>query len=238
MKEASIKCIGIKKSYGSQENRVDALKTINLEIFPGELTLLLGPSGSGKTTLISIIATILSPDEGTLILLDHEINSMNEYEKAQFRCQHLGIVFQSLFLIPELTVLENVALPLIIAGKTEMEAKDRAMALLKYVHLDHRADYSTATLSKGQQQRVAIARAMINESAIIICDEPTSSLDHVTGFEIMEFLHQIALNSEKVVLVVTHDPRIIPYGDRIISMSDGQITKIETIDKVNKVTHA
>lgn len=224
-KKVAITCEGISKTYGVGENRVEALKNTNLTVFDGELTLLVGPSGSGKTTLISIIATILSPDIGNITLLDQKIDGMTEDEKASFRCQNMGLVFQSLFLMPTLSVIENVTLPLIVSGNTHEEAFDKGMKLLKRVHLDHRAHVSPETLSKGQQQRVAIARAMINESSIIICDEPTSALDHTVGFEIMEFLHELALNYKKTVLVVTHDPRIFTYGDRIISMSDGQIVE-------------
>lgn len=221
--KAAVRCKGITKTYGSNENLVRAVQDINLDIHQGQLTLLAGPSGSGKTTLISIIATILRQDEGKLLLLDQDIGAMTEDEKSHFRRKHIGIVFQSLFLIPTLTVLENVCLPLVIAGVHEHESKERAMKLLKMVHLDHRAYVSPASLSKGQQQRVGIARAMINDSQIIICDEPTSALDHVTGFEIMEFLHELA-SSSRVVLVVTHDPRIFSYADRVITINDGQIS--------------
>lgn len=224
MNPIAIKCKGIRKSYGSGESEVIALKSTDLEIESGKLTLLVGPSGSGKSTLISIIATILTPDAGELILLDQEMNGMTEFEKAHFRCEHIGIVFQSLFLIPALTVAENVALPLVVKGMHEREAEKKAIELLEKIHLGHKAHFSPAKLSKGQQQRVAIARAMINDASIIICDEPTSSLDHVSGFQIMEFLQDIAKNSTKAVLVVTHDPRIFSYADRIIPMSDGQIT--------------
>lgn len=221
--DTAIRCQGIKKTYGSGENLVKALQEINLDIHNGQLTLLAGPSGSGKTTLISIIATILKQDEGKLFLLDQDMGLMTDDAKAQFRRQHIGIVFQSLFLIPTLTVVENVSLPLVIAGDAEEVAEEKAMKLLKRVHLDHRASVSPASLSKGQQQRVAIARAMINESQIIICDEPTSALDHVTGFEIMEFLHE--LSQSRTVVVVTHDPRIFSYADRVITMNDGQISQ-------------
>lgn len=223
MKSVAIKCEGIRKSYGEGENRVDALKATDLEINKGELTLLVGPSGSGKTTLVSIIATILSPDEGRLTLLDTLMTGLSEVNKADFRCSNIGFVFQSLFLIPTLTVAENVSLPLIVGGMEEKAAEEKAVELLKKVHLDHRANVSPRQLSKGQQQRVAIVRAMINDAAIIICDEPTSSLDHVSGGEIMEFLHALARTSTKAVLVVTHDPRIFSFADRIISMCDGEI---------------
>lgn len=223
-KSIAVECKSIRKSYGSDENRVDALKPTDLKINTGELTLLVGPSGSGKTTLISIIATILTPDEGELALLGYNMNNLTEIEKAKFRSQNIGIVFQSLFLIPTLTVAENVALPLIIEGLEEHKALEKAHDLLDKIHLLSKAKFSPANLSKGQQQRVAIARAMINESSIMICDEPTSSLDHVSGFEIMKFLQELAKNTTKAVLVVTHDPRIFSYADRIIAMSDGEIT--------------
>lgn len=223
-KSIAVECKGIRKSYGSDENKVDALKPTNLEINTGELTLLVGPSGSGKTTLVSIIATILTPDEGDLIILNQNMNALTEIEKAKFRSQNIGIVFQSLFLIPTLTVAENVALPLIIEGIEENKAIEKAHQLLDKIHLLHKAKFSPTKLSKGQQQRIAIARAMINESSLMICDEPTSSLDHVSGFEIMKFLQELAKNTTKAVLVVTHDPRIFSYADRIISMSDGEIT--------------
>ncbi len=224
MSSVVIKCKNIKKTYGFGENKVEALKNTNLDIDSEKLTLLVGPSGSGKTTLVSIIATILTPDEGELILLGQKIDGMGEIEKANFRCNNIGIVFQSLFLIPTLTIAENVALPLIVGGMKEKPALEKAMHFLEQVHLAHRSHVSPTLLSKGQQQRVAIARAMINEASIIICDEPTSALDHVSGFEIMEFLHSIAQNSSKAVLVVTHDPRIFSYADRIIPMCDGEIT--------------
>lgn len=223
-KEIAIQCRGIMKSYGTGENEVKALKSTDLEIYKGELTLLVGPSGSGKTTLISIIATILTPDAGELILLNQKMEGMTEIEKARFRCDNIGIVFQSLFLIPTLTIAENVALPLIVGGMDEQSAIKKALELLERVHLAHRANVSPRLLSKGQQQRVAIARAMITEAPIMICDEPTSSLDHISGFEIMKFLKELSKSSEKAIVVVTHDPRIFSYAGRIVAMSDGEIT--------------
>ncbi len=223
MKAIAIECKGISKSYWTDDNKVDALKKTDLEIYKNELTLLVGPSGSGKTTLISIMATILTPDEGELTILDQKMGGMSEIEKAAFRCRNIGIVFQSFFLIPTLTIAENVALPLMVGGMEEKKALEKAVELLDKVHLAHRSHMSPRHFSKGQQQRVAIARAMINEASIMICDEPTSSLDHVAGFEIMQFLHELAKHTTKAVIVVTHDPRIMPYADRVITMSDGEI---------------
>lgn len=223
MGKTAVYCRGIKKCYGEGENRVEALKGIDLDIPPGELTLLIGPSGSGKTTLLSIITTILTPDEGELFLLEQDVRNMADDKRAKFCRENLGIVFQSLFLIPTLTVAENVTLPLIVSGQTEENATPKAMDLLEKMHLAHRSNASPTLLSKGQQQRVAIARAMINESKILICDEPTSALDQATGMEVMSLLREKVLESSRAVLVVTHDHRIFEFADRIIHINDGQI---------------
>jgi putative ABC transport system ATP-binding protein len=223
MQTAAIRCRGISKVYGNGDEQVVALKPCDLEIDNSMLTLLVGPSGSGKSTLVSILATILTPDAGELYLLDQPVAGMSEDQKASFRCHNIGIVFQSFFLIPTLTNAENITLPLIVRGEQESAALAKAQTLLEKVHLTGRAQMSPLALSKGQQQRIAIARAMVNDAQILICDEPTSSLDHVSGFEIMELLHAIAHEAHKAVVVVTHDPRIFSYADRIIEMSDGEI---------------
>jgi putative ABC transport system ATP-binding protein len=221
MQSAVIECQGLKKHYGDGENRVDALRGVDLSIHDNQLTLLVGPSGSGKTTLMSIIAMILKADEGKLILLGNDTQTMSLEQKDTFRRDNIGIVFQSLFLIPTLTVLENVTLPLIIAGHCEKESNEKALTLLKFMEISHRANDSPYNMSKGQQQRVAIARAIINESKIIVCDEPTSALDHVHGMEGMGMLQELA--KSRAVIVITHDHRIFSYADRIVSMDDGLI---------------
>lgn len=223
MSKIAIRCKGIKKHYGENESRVEALKGITLDIDQGKLTLLVGPSGSGKTTLLSIIATILTPDEGELFLLDQDMRKMSDSERANFCLENLGMVFQSLFLIPTLSILENVTLPLIIGGFSQQQARKKGIELLELMHLAHRKNGSPSTISKGQQQRVAIARAMVNESKILVCDEPTSALDQTSGLEIMKILREKVLHSSRAVLVVTHDQRIFPFADRIINMNDGQI---------------
>lgn len=227
MTELAIRCKKIKKHYGNGENRVEALKGIDLDIFKGQLTLLVGPSGSGKTTLLSIITAILTPDQGEVFLLNQNIWELSSIERAKFCRENLGIVFQSLYLIPTLSVLENITLPLVIGGLNGKGAVDKAMDLLDRMHLAHRAHASPADLSKGQQQRVAIARAMINDSQIIVCDEPTSALDQTSGLEIMTLLKEKVLHSSRAVLVVTHDQRTFPFADRIIQMNDGSIIPTE-----------
>lgn len=228
MNEVAIKCRGIKKHYGNDETRIDALKGIDLDIHLGELTILEGPSGSGKSTLLSIITTILTPDSGELYLLGHEMLNISQNERASFCLKYLGIVFQSLFLIPTLSVAENVSLPLLVAGVPQKDASDKAMKILKKMKIEHKADTSPSELSKGQQQKVAISRAIINKSKILVCDEPTSSLDQHAGHDTMEILKELSRNST-AVLVVTHDHRIFSFADRVISMNDGLITSGNTI---------
>jgi putative ABC transport system ATP-binding protein len=225
MNNIAIRCRSISKSYGEGENRIHVLQDINLEIYAGKLTLLVGPSGSGKTTLLSIIATILTPDTGQLWLLEQEIATLSNDQKALLRRNKLGIVFQSFFLIPTLTVLENVTLPLLVAGQRQTLAEAKAREILSWLKLDSRANSSPYLLSKGQQQRIAIARAMVNDSQIFICDEPTSALDHESGHQIMTLLHQLAEQWGKAVVVVTHDPRLFPFADRIVGITDGQLTE-------------
>jgi putative ABC transport system ATP-binding protein len=221
----AIQCKEIKKSFCAGESKVEALKGIDLQIFEKKLTLLVGPSGSGKTTLLSIIETILTPDEGDLFILGHHVNKMNELEKARFRNQNLGIVFQTLHLIPTLTVLENVTLPLIIKGEEKSSAEKKGISLLKQLHISKKMNFPHTELSRGEQQRAAIARALINDPPIILCDEPTSALDQENGITFMTLLHELALSKGRTVFVITHDHRIFSFADHIIHINDGLIEK-------------
>lgn len=219
----AVQCKDITKYYGEGENRFKALKDVNLELTAGEITILAGPSGSGKTTLLSVMHTILTPDEGDLFILGHHINNMNEEEKAHFRSQNIGAIFQALYLIPTLTVLENVSLPLVIQGVHDGKAKAQGKDILKQVALSEKMNSSPTELSRGQQQRVAIARALITKPKIIMCDEPTSALDEKAGLEFMSILRDYALHHSQTVFVVTHDSRIFPFANRIININDGII---------------
>lgn len=223
MSPIAIECRKISKRYGQGENLVEALKKIDLTIPKGELTLLVGPSGSGKTTLVSIITTILTPDEGEIFLLGENIRALEQADRAKFCRENIGMVFQSLYLIPTLTVLENITLPLAISGLSTKAYEEKALDLLDRFHLKNRAHFSPTSLSKGQQQRVAIARAMINDAPILVLDEPTSALDQTSGLEVMTLLREKVLHASRAVLVVTHDNRTFPFADRIIEMNDGQI---------------
>ena len=222
----AVTCKGVTKTYGIGPDRVPALRGIDLEVAPGELLMLVGPSGCGKTTLISVIAGILDHDEGEVRVFGADLRHAKQSERTRFRGRHVGFVFQAFNLLPALTALENVAVPLLILGLSRREALARARATLERVGLGERTRSLPAQLSGGQQQRVAIARALVHEPRLIVCDEPTSSLDHETGHKVMQILREVALSHERALVVVTHDARIFEFADRIARMDDGRIQKV------------
>lgn len=218
-----IKCKDLNKSFRSANLDLDVLKSINLQISYGEFVMLVGPSGCGKTTLISIIAGILSYDNGDCIVDNNNYKQMTEKEKIKFRGKNIGFVFQSYNLIPTITVAENIAIPLIISGMSISEAVKEAKNILEIVGLDDKDQLKPSMLSGGQQQRVAIARALIHKPKILICDEPTSALDFNTGNKIVELMYDINKKSSTTFIIVTHDNRILEYADRIIKLNDGEV---------------
>jgi putative ABC transport system ATP-binding protein len=222
----AVHCGELTKSYGSGDAQVHALRGVNLDIRYGELLMLVGPSGCGKTTLLSIIGGILDPDGGQCSVLDHDFQHMGTGDRARFRGGSIGFVFQSFNLLPSLTAVENVAVPLLINGMPRRDAAARARAVLDTVELGGRADASPAQLSGGQQQRVAIARALVHEPKLIVCDEPTSNLDHAAGHQVMAILRRVAQSPDRALVVVTHDARIFEFADRIAHMDDGRIVEV------------
>ncbi len=189
--------------------------------------MLVGPSGCGKTTLISVLAGVLRRDGGECVVLEHDYNEMRPNETTRFRGRNVGFVFQALNLIPSLSAAENVATPLMINGARRRPAVIAADEILRRVGLDRRMAQSLPTdLSGGQQQRVAIARALIHQPRLIVCDEPTSALDSETGRRVMELMRELALQTDRAVIVVTHDARIFDFADRIAYMNDGRITSV------------
>ncbi|MFN7662377.1 MAG: ABC transporter ATP-binding protein [Alphaproteobacteria bacterium] len=223
-----VTCSKIKKTYGAGPNAVLALRGVDLDIKKGELLMLVGPSGCGKTTLISIIAAILDYDEGGCTVLDKNFKTLTDLEKSDFRSSNIGFVFQAFNLIPTLSSAENVAIPLIINNVPRLEAVDRAKNLMAEMGLSDKVDSFPQDLSGGQQQRVAIARALIHGPQLVVCDEPTSSLDGETGKKILELMKKTILQKDRALIVVTHDIRIFPFADRIALMEDGIIKKIVT----------
>jgi putative ABC transport system ATP-binding protein len=216
-------CKNIKKVFGAGPTRVDALRGIDLEVNDGELLMIMGPSGSGKTTLISIIAGILTQTEGQCLIGDQDLNHLSDLQKTRYRSQHIGFVFQAFNLVPMLSCRENVAIPLVLNHIDRQTAELKAGELLKDLGIGEKSDTTPDLLSGGQQQRVAIARALIQDPDLIVCDEPTSFLDHDTGIKIMQLLRNIVKERKKTLIIVSHDPRITQYADRIVRLEDGRI---------------
>jgi putative ABC transport system ATP-binding protein len=223
----AVSCRQITRDFGDGDTKTRVLHGIDLDIRLGEITLLVGPSGCGKTTLISIICGLLEPTSGDITLLGQSRQDLQGTRLVQFRGKNVGFVFQQYNLLPALTAAENAALPLIIAGMPRLQAVAKAREMLNTVGLGNRADARPSQLSGGQQQRVAIARALVHEPKLLVCDEPTAALDAHSGQTVMELLRRVALQPDRAVLVVTHDNRVFEYGDRIITMADGRIEKID-----------
>ncbi|MEO6547349.1 MAG: ABC transporter ATP-binding protein [Ferruginibacter sp.] len=218
----------ISKSYYLGKQELPVLKGINLNIFRNEYVALMGPSGSGKSTLMNILGCLDTPTGGRYILNGKDVSSMPDNDLAEVRNKEIGFVFQQFNLLPRLTAIENVALPLIYSGISRVERIERAMAVLSKVKLEDRSSHKPNELSGGQCQRVAIARALINNPSIILADEPTGNLDSKTSHEIMDILGKIH-NDGNTVILVTHEEDISAFAHRVVRLRDGII---ET-DKLN-----
>jgi putative ABC transport system ATP-binding protein len=226
----AIRCRGLAKSFGSGETRVHALRGVDLEVMQGSITLLVGPSGCGKTTLISIIAGLLDPTEGSLEVLGHNLPALAPSELVDFRARNLGFVFQQYNLLPALSAVENACLPLLVAGEPRRKALAAAHSALERVGLAEKANAFPSELSGGQQQRVAIARALVHKPRLLVCDEPTAALDAQAGQTVMELFREVAVEPDRAVVIVTHDNRVLHYGERIVYMTDGRIERVESND--------
>ena len=224
--ELVVSCKGVKKTYGSGNSAVRALRGVDVDVHRGEMLMLVGPSGCGKTTLISVVAGVLDRDEGECTVLGADYARMSQAQKAAFRAVNIGFVFQAFNLIPTLTIAENVAVPLLINGVPRKQAVDRAREVLAKVGLGDRTNDEPRRLSGGQQQRVAISRALVHNPKLIVCDEPTSALDHATGQKVMELLRSVASAGGLSLVVVTHDQRIFEFADRIAEMDDGHVVRV------------
>jgi putative ABC transport system ATP-binding protein len=217
---------GVVKHFGSGEGRVTALRGVDWDVMPGQMSLLVGPSGCGKTTLLSVIAGILDCDEGSVEIFGDDVTSMRDARKTRFRAQKIGFVFQQYNLLPALTAAENAAIPLVIAGWPRAKAVARAAQVLGTLGMGKKVNSLPSQLSGGQQQRVAIARSLVHEPKLLVCDEPTAALDHETGEQVMELMREAAVRPDRAVIVVTHDNRVFHFGDVIARMDDGRITEI------------
>lgn len=214
---------GITKVFGSGAGEVKPLKGIDLELYAGELTLLMGPSGSGKTTLLSILGCILSPTDGRLVVAGNNTHGQDAEGLANIRRRHVGFVFQGYNLFPTMTARENVMLALDVRSRPVVDPPGHALNALKAVGLGHRANAYPAKLSGGEKQRVALARALAGAPSVILADEPTAALDAENGRAVMQLLSEVAKDPTRAVLAVTHDHRTLPYADRIVRIEDGRI---------------
>jgi len=226
--QLAVFCKSVTKSYVTGPTKVMALRGVDLEVRTGQLLMLVGPSGCGKTTLISVVAGILDHDEGECLVFRQDLRGMGQTKKTRYRGQNVGFVFQAYNLLPTLTALENVSVPLLILGVPRSAAQSRARAILVQVGLEDRLYALPAQLSGGQQQRVAIARALVHKPKLVVCDEPTSALDAETGQRVIEVLRNTALSEERALIIVTHDNRIFNFADRIARMEDGRIVSVES----------
>jgi putative ABC transport system ATP-binding protein len=215
----------IVKWFGTENNKTYALQDINFQVEYGEMLYLIGPSGSGKTTFLSIISGILRPNSGTVLFKDKNLWKMDEVEMANFRLYSVGFVFQDFHLFPHLTTQENVAIPLILQGKTWGECMAKALTNLSIVGLNGKEKLTPPHLSIGEQQRVAIARAIITNPELLIFDEPTASLDGETGKKVISFIKEHILSNKHAIVIVSHDNRIYKYATRIIQLEDGKIVE-------------
>ncbi len=230
MKNPTIQCKNVTKYFGQGRTRFDVLKKVSFSVYERELVLLMGPSGSGKSTLLSIIGGILHQDSGECLVLDTSINDLPHEQKTSFRGEHVGFLFQSFNLIPTISNIENASLPLLLNGLAQENAFKKAEHELEQMGLKEQMFRKPTVLSGGEQQRVAIVRSYIHRPKIILCDEPTSYLDLERGTKVMKLLQDIKNSNNCTVIVVTHDPRILHFADRILNIEDGVLKEKESFD--------
>jgi putative ABC transport system ATP-binding protein len=223
MTDVAIRAEGLTKWFGQGEAKMCAVRDVSFEAHFREMLYIVGPSGSGKTTLLSIISGILRPDAGKVAVEETDVWALKENALADFRLNRIGFVFQDFHLFPNLTTVENVAIPLVLKRRDWNESIKEAEMYLDVVGLSARAHLSPTRLSGGEQQRVAIARALASGPDLMIFDEPTASLDGDTGKKIVEFVKRDILTDHRCIVVVTHDDRIYDYADRILHMEDGRL---------------
>ncbi|MBM3279248.1 MAG: ABC transporter ATP-binding protein [Candidatus Handelsmanbacteria bacterium] len=216
----------VKKIYKMGNTEVQALRGVDLEIYTGEYLSLMGPSGSGKSTLFNMVGGLDKPSEGKVYIDEVDVAQLDAYELAWLRCRKIGYIFQSFNLIPVMTALENVTLPMVFAGLTSDESRDKGMVLLEKVGLGERHSHKPYELSGGQQQRVAVARALANDPAVVLADEPTANLDLRTGTEIIELLKEMNASSGVTIISATHDHKMLSVSDRVVWIKDGQVERI------------
>ncbi len=228
-----VQTIGVTRIYQLGGETVEALKGVDLEIAAGEYLSIMGPSGSGKSTLFNMIGGLDKPSGGQVLIENVDVAQLDAYELAWLRCRKIGYIFQTFNLIPVMSALENVKLPMVFAGLNSDEAHDKSAGLLKRVGLGERLFHKPNELSGGQQQRVAIARAMANDPTIILADEPTGNLDLSTGKDIINLLKALQKERGVTIISATHDMKMLDASDRIVWIRDGKTERIEERSKIN-----
>ena len=223
MSEPVLVVRGLRRSYKTGEKTLEVLKGVDLEVRPGELVGLIGPSGSGKSSLLHAAGLLEHPDGGTIIIDGENCSDMGDGARTRIRLREIGFVYQFHHLLPELSALDNVALPLMIAGKPRREAEARARTLLTDLGLAERLSHQPARLSGGEQQRVAVARALANSPRLLLCDEPTGNLDPVTSKAVFQALHDQARQRGVAALVATHNLELTTFMDRVLALKDGRL---------------
>ena len=222
-----IRAIDVKRYYGEAESLTKALDGITLDVYRGEYLSVMGPSGSGKSTLFNMMGGLDSPTSGMVFIDEIDVAQLDSYELAKMRCRKIGYIFQSYNILPGFTALENVTLPMIFAGMTTDDARDKAVEILTKVGLEHRIFHRPYELSGGQQQRVAVARAFANSPAIILADEPTGNLDVKTGREMIELLVHLRDTEGVTIISATHDMKMLGGSDRILWIEDGKVSRLK-----------
>jgi putative ABC transport system ATP-binding protein len=227
-----IRVVGVTKTFSLGRNPVEVLKGVDLTVETGEYLSIMGPSGSGKSTLFNIIGGLDKPTSGSVFIDEVDISQLDAYELAWLRNRKIGYIFQTFNLIPVMTALENVTLPMIFGGMGDDQAVSKGRELLNLVGLGERFRHKPSELSGGQQQRVAIARALANDPAIILADEPTGNLDSNTGGEIIALLQKLSRERQVTIISATHDFKMLSVSDRVVWILDGRIDKIERRDEL------
>jgi putative ABC transport system ATP-binding protein len=232
-----VETVDLKKEFHLGDIIVPALRGINFQVKRGEFLVIMGPSGSGKSTLLNMIGGLDNPTSGQVLINNQDISRMSDSELTELRAQEIGFVFQFYNLVPVLTALENVELPMMVAGVSDQESRQRATELLGLVGLGDRLHHRPDELSGGQRQRVSIARAIANDPSIVLADEPTGDVDTKTGDEILDLMHDLNRNFGTTLIVITHDPAVAEHCDRLVRIVDGQIaTDRLTARKLMEIT--
>ncbi|MCG2660658.1 MAG: ABC transporter ATP-binding protein [Kiritimatiellae bacterium] len=232
-RDTVIRALNVKRYYGSGETVTKALDGISLDVYRGEYLSIMGPSGSGKSTLFNMIGGIDSPTEGMVFIDEIDVAQLDSFELAWIRCHKIGYIFQSYNILPILTALENITLPMLFAGLSADDARKKGVEILKKVGLGDRIFHRPYELSGGQQQRVAVARAIANDPVIILADEPTANLDVNTGREMIELLVHLKETEGITIISATHDMKMLDVSDRILWIRDGQIDRLEERKDLN-----